>query len=43
MLSHALQLRNFLCALYLSLGIPVFLMGDEYGNTKEGMVNQLDW
>jgi len=31
------QVRNFLMTLFLSQGVPVLNMGDEYGATKEGM------
>lgn len=43
------QMRNFHLALMLSLGIPMVLMGDEYGHTKLGnnnaycQDNQLNW
>ncbi len=43
------QMRNFHLALMLSLGIPMVLMGDEYGHTKEGnnntwcQDNELNW
>jgi isoamylase/glycogen operon protein len=33
------QMRNFLVALFLSQGIPMFLMGDEYGHTRFGNNN----
>lgn len=33
------QMRNFLLALYVSFGIPMFLMGDEYGHTRGGNNN----
>jgi isoamylase len=33
------QMRNFTVALFVSLGIPMFLMGDEYGHTKAGNNN----
>lgn len=33
------QMRNFYLALFCSLGIPLFLMGDEYGHTKKGNNN----
>jgi len=33
------QMRNFLLALFLSQGIPMLLMGDEYGHTREGNNN----
>jgi len=43
------QMRNFLMALLLSQGVPMFHMGDEYGHTKEGnnntwcQDNSLNW
>lgn len=43
------QMKNFLLALFLSRGIPLFLMGDEYGHTKNGnnntwcQDNELSW
>ncbi|MBF8262605.1 MAG: glycogen debranching protein [Parachlamydiales bacterium] len=46
------QLRNFWLALFLSQGIPMFLMGDEYGHTRKGNnnpyvqdndINWFDW
>ncbi len=33
------QIRNFLTALALSIGTPMFLMGDEYGHTRDGNNN----
>lgn len=33
------QMKNFYLALFVSLGVPMFLMGDEYGHTKEGNNN----
>lgn len=33
------QMRNFFVSLLLSQGIPMILMGDEYGHTKEGNNN----
>ncbi len=33
------QMRNFLLALFLSQGIPMILMGDEYGHTRKGNNN----
>lgn len=33
------QVRNFLTTLFLSQGVPVLNMGDEYGNTKEGVLD----
>lgn len=43
------QMRNFLMALLLSQGVPMLLMGDEYGHTKKGnnntwcQDNELNW
>lgn len=43
------QMKNFLCALFLSHGIPMILSGDEYGHTKRGnnntwcQNNELNW
>jgi isoamylase len=43
------QMRNFHLALMLSQGIPMFLMGDEYGHTRQGnnnpwgQDNELNW
>ncbi len=43
------QMRNFLLALFLSQGIPMLLMGDEYGHTRQGnnnpyvQDNELNW
>lgn len=33
------QMKNFIVALFVSQGIPMLLMGDEYGHTKEGNNN----
>ncbi|MDB6082015.1 MAG: isA3, partial [Chlamydiia bacterium] len=33
------QMKNFLLALFVSQGIPMLLMGDEYGHTKNGNNN----
>ena len=33
------QMRNFLLALFISQGIPMLLMGDEYGHTRQGNNN----
>lgn len=33
------QMRNFLLALFVSRGIPMLLMGDEYGHTRQGNNN----
>lgn len=33
------QMRNFLLALFISQGIPMLLMGDEYGHTRKGNNN----
>ncbi|MBS0625964.1 MAG: glycogen-debranching protein [Verrucomicrobia bacterium] len=33
------QMRNFLLALFLSQGIPMLVMGDEYGHTRKGNNN----
>ncbi len=33
------QMKNFFCALLLSQGVPMILMGDEYGHTKNGNNN----
>jgi len=33
------QMRNFLLALFLSQGIPMLLMGDEYGHSRKGNNN----
>ena len=35
------QMRNFLCALCLSIGTPMLLMGDEYGHTEEEIIPSL--
>lgn len=43
------QMRNFLLALFVSQGIPMLLMGDEYGHTRRGnnnayvQDNELNW
>ncbi len=43
------QMRNFLLALFLSQGIPMLFMGDEYGHTRKGnnnpygQDNELNW
>lgn len=43
------QMKNFLLALFVSLGIPMFLMGDEYAHTRKGnnnpycQDNDLNW
>lgn len=43
------QIRNYLCALLLSHGVPMLLMGDEYGHSKGGNNNtychddELNW
>lgn len=43
------QMRNFLLALLLSQGIPMILMGDEYGHTRKGnnnpyvQDNEINW
>lgn len=43
------QLRNFTVALFTAQGVPMFLMGDEYGHTKKGnnntynQDNELNW
>lgn len=43
------QMRNFHAALFLSRGIPLILMGDEYGHSKQGnnntwcQDNELSW
>ncbi|MBI3900992.1 MAG: glycogen-debranching protein, partial [Chlamydiia bacterium] len=43
------QQRNFLLALFLSQGIPMLFMGDEYGHTRQGnnnpyvQDNELNW
>lgn len=42
-------MRNFACALMLAQGVPMLLMGDEYGHTKGGNNNtychdtELNW
>lgn len=33
------QMRNFVIALFVAQGIPMFYMGDEYGHTKKGNNN----
>ncbi len=43
------QMRNFLLALFLSQGVPMILMGDEYGHTRKGnnnpfvQDNEINW
>lgn len=43
------QMRNFLLTLFLSQGIPMLLMGDEYGHTRRGnnnpfvQDNEINW
>ncbi len=43
------QMKNFLLALFLSQGIPMLLMGDEYGHTRKGnnnpyvQDNEINW
>lgn len=43
------QMRNFLLALFVSQGIPMLLMGDEYGHTRQGnnnpyvLDNEINW
>ncbi len=43
------QIKNFALALMVSLGVPMILMGDEYGHTKKGnnntycQDNELNW
>ena len=43
------QIRNFFCALLLSHGVPMIVMGDEYGHSKGGNNNtychddELNW
>ncbi len=43
------QMRNFFLTLFLSQGIPMLLMGDEYGHTRKGnnnpyvQDNELNW
>jgi isoamylase/glycogen operon protein len=43
------QMKNFFVALLISQGVPMFLMGDEYGHTKKGnnntycQDNRLNW
>lgn len=43
------QMRNFMMALMISRGIPLMLMGDEYGHTRRGnnnawcQDNELNW
>jgi isoamylase len=39
MLLRERQMRNFHLALMVSQGVPLLLMGDEYGHTKEGNNN----
>lgn len=44
-----MQMRNFLLALFISQGVPMLLMGDEYGHTRRGnnnayvQDNELNW
>ncbi|MBM3183762.1 MAG: glycogen-debranching protein [Chlamydiae bacterium] len=46
---RAKQMRNFLLTLFLSQGIPMLFMGDEYGHTRKGnnnpfvQDNELNW
>lgn len=43
------QMRNFFLALFISQGIPMILMGDEYGHTRKGnnnpfvQDNEINW
>lgn len=43
------QMRNFFLALFLAQGIPMLLMGDEYGHTRKGnnnpfvQDNEINW
>lgn len=37
-----LQMRTYLVALFLSQGVPVLTMGDEYGHTKNGNLDVED-
>ncbi|HSX10835.1 MAG TPA: isoamylase [Chlamydiales bacterium] len=43
------QMRNFLLTLFSSQGIPMLLMGDEYGHTRQGnnnpytLDNEINW
>ena len=43
------QIKNFYLALFLSIGTPMILMGDEYGHTRDGnnnpycQDNELNW
>ncbi len=43
------QMRNFLLALFVSQGIPMILMGDEYGHSRKGnnnpftQDNEINW
>ncbi|MBA3722882.1 MAG: glycogen-debranching protein [Parachlamydiaceae bacterium] len=43
------QIRNFMLALIVSQGVPMLLMGDEYGHTRDGnnntwcQDNELNW
>lgn len=43
------QMKNFIVALFISRGVPMLLMGDEYGHTKRGnnnswcQDNELNW
>lgn len=41
-LSACPQMRNYLVALFLSQGVPVLTMGDEYGHTKNGNLDVED-
>jgi hypothetical protein len=36
------QMRNYLLALFLSQGVPVLTMGDEYGHSKNGNLDVED-
>jgi isoamylase/glycogen operon protein len=44
-----MQMKNFLLTLFLSVGTPMILMGDEYGHTRKGnnnpycQDNELNW
>jgi isoamylase len=35
-------MRNYLLALFLSQGVPVLTMGDEYGHSKNGNLDVED-
>ncbi len=43
------QMRNFFLALFISQGVPMLLMGDEYGHTRHGnnnpyvLDNEINW